>query len=207
MKRRAVSATKSALLDLERRVGFLRKGEEMLERKRDLLTRLVHQRLDDCRRQQREARATVREAYQWLTIAELRMGNDVLRQASVGLAPALSGRITPKSSVGVEYPTVHVEKRPLQPVGLMWTDASLDEARRRLGEAALQLAHLAAMETALWRLIADRRKTQRRVNALKYNIIPSHDEAMRSIRSTLEEEERNGLFQMNLLREKHRSGS
>lgn len=206
MKRLRVSPTKSALLDLERQVDFLERGEEMLERKRDLLTRLVHERVDDVRRRRREARAALRDAYKWLTIAELRMGSDMLRQASVGLAQAVSVHVTPRSSVGVEYPTVRVDKRPLQPMALMWTDPSLDEARRRLADLTVVLARLGEAESALWRLLAERRKTQKRVNGLKYNVIPSYLEAIRSIRSTLEEEERNSLFQMKVLREKGSNG-
>jgi V/A-type H+-transporting ATPase subunit D len=174
----------------------------MLERKRDLLARLVHDRLSDCRQRRREAAAALEEAYEWLTIAELRMGTDILREASVGLEPAVAVRIVPRSSVGVEYPTVRVERRRLQPVGLMWTDPSLDEARRHLADVAVRLARQAEAETALLRLIADQRKTQKRVNALKYNVIPSYREAIRFIRSTLEEDERNSSFQMQLLRDK-----
>ncbi len=202
MKRLRVSPTKSTLLDLERRVAFLLQGEEMLERKRDLLTRLVHERLDECERRRQHSHAALQEAYKWLTIAELRMGSDLLRQVSVGLEPAISARIIPKSSVGVEYPSVCVEKRRLQPVGLMWTDASLDEARRRLAEVIVHLGRLADVEIALWRLIAEQRKTQKRVNALKFNVIPSYRETIRMIRAALEEEERNSVFQMRLLREK-----
>jgi len=206
MKRLVVAPTKSALLDLERQVRFLEQGEEMLERKRDLLTRLVHERLDDVRRRRRQAHAALRDAYEWLTIAQLRMGSDVLRQASVGLEPAVSVHVCPKSSVGVEYPSLRVEKRPLQPVALMWTDPSLDEARRRLAEVAEVLARLGEVQTALWRLLAERKKTHKRVNGLKYSVIPSYAEAIRAIRSTLEEEERNSLFQMKVLREKERPG-
>ena len=45
-----VPPTKSALLQLKRQVDFLQQGHDMLERKRDLLTRLVYERLHQYRK-------------------------------------------------------------------------------------------------------------------------------------------------------------
>jgi len=195
-----VRPTKSTLLSLRRQVVALQHGHDLLERKRELLTRLVNQRL----RSYRELRLTVREAlqtaYHWLSIAHMRMGSTQLRQAVLGLKPALSVYILPRSSIGVEYPTVTVESAPLQPVGLMWTDASFDEARQRMAGIAMLLAQLGEAETALWRLLTEQRKTQKRVNALKYNVIPSYQNTIRHIESVLSEEERNTMFQMKVMR-------
>ena len=74
--------------------------------------------------------------------------------------------------------------------------------REKLSHAALLLARLSEAETALWRLLKEQRKTQKRVNALKYNVIPRYRETMRFIQTTLEEDERNTLFQIKLLRER-----
>lgn len=195
-----VRPTKSVLLSLRRQVVALQHGHDLLERKRELLTRLVHQRL----RSYRELRLTVRDAlqgtYHWLSIAHMRMGSTQLRQAVLGLKPALSVYILPRSSIGVEYPTVTVESTPIQPVGLMWTDASFDEARRRMTDIAVLLAQLGEAETALWRLLTEQRKTQKRVNALKYNVIPRYRTTIRYIESALSEEERNTLFQLKTMR-------
>lgn len=195
-----VRPTKSTLLSLRRQVTALQKGHDLLERKRELLTRLVRQRL----RNYRELRLTVskvlQDAYHWLSIAHMRMGSTQLRQAVLGLKPALSVYILPRSSIGVEYPTVTVERAPLQPVGLMWTDASFDEAHQRMTDIAVLLAQLGEAETALWRLLTEQRKTQKRVNALKYNVIPRYQTTIRHIESVLSEEERNMLFQLKVMR-------
>jgi V/A-type H+-transporting ATPase subunit D len=130
------------------------------------------------------------------------MGSTQLHQAVLGLKPALSVYILPRSSIGVEYPTVTVESASLQPVGLMWTDASFDEARQRMTEIAILLARLGEAETALWRLLNEQRKTQKRVNALKYNLIPRYQTTINYIESTLSEEERNTIFQLKVMRSK-----
>lgn len=202
MKTLKVPPTKSALLALRRQIRFLRQGHDMLERKRELLTRLVHERLAHYRALRGEARQVLHAAYHWLGITHLRMGSQMLRQSALGLKPAIEVHILARSSVGVEYPAVTAQKLPLQPVGLMWTDASFDEARTRLADLAVLLAQLGEAETALWRLLAEQRKTQKRVNALKYNIIPAYERTIRQIESLLEEEDRNTLFQMKVLRER-----
>lgn len=196
-----IPPTKSALLGLRRQVRFLEQGHAMLERKRELLTRLVYERLDQYRRLRTEVRAGLKEAYRWLALAHMRMGSQMLRQSAIGLRPALKLNILPRSSIGVEYPSVTAEALPLQPVGLMWTDASFDEARSKLAQAAVLLARLGEAETALWRLLDEQRKTQKRVNALKYNVIPRYRATIRYIQSVLEEEERNTLFQIKVLRQ------
>nr|MCU0898813.1 hypothetical protein [Burkholderiales bacterium] len=118
-QRLKVAPTKSALLALKRQVRFLEQGHEMLERKRELLTRVVGERLKHYRVLRREAQEALTEAYRWLAIAQVRMGSLVLRQLAIGLPPALEVRILPRSSVGVEYPSVEAERLPLVPVALM----------------------------------------------------------------------------------------
>lgn len=203
MKQRLkIPPTKSALLALKRQVVFLEQGHDMLERKRELLTRVVHERLVQYRELRGEAKQALEEAYGWLGLAHMRMGSQMLRQSALGLKPAIAVNVLPRSSIGVEYPAVSVKILPLQPVGLMWTDASFDEARNRLAHTAALLARLGEAETALWRLLAEQRKTQKRVNALKYNIIPRYRATLHFIASALEEEERQTLFQIKLLHQK-----
>jgi V/A-type H+-transporting ATPase subunit D len=186
--------TKSALLYLRRQLRFIEQGHDMLERKRELLSLVVRDRLKDYLGRRAQARQALAGAYRWLGIAELRMGGHVLEQLAVGLEPALAVSILPRSSVGVEYPTVAVELLPGRPVALMWTDPSFDAARAGLLELVALLARLGEAETALRRLLAEERKTQKRVNALRYNVIPRHRRRLAQIEATLAEEERMGRF-------------
>ncbi len=199
-----VPPTKSTLLELRRQVKFLEAGYELLERKRELLTRLVYERLADYRKIRREAFDTLQDAYQWLGITHLRMGSRMLEQVGLGLPAALSVRILPRSSLGVEYPSVTTERLTLEPVSLLWTDMTFDQTRSRMTKLADVLANLGEAETALRRLLAEQRKTQKRVNALRYNVIPRYRDTLRFITSVLEEEERNTLFQIKVLQESGR---
>jgi V/A-type H+/Na+-transporting ATPase subunit D len=199
-RRLRVPPTKSKLLELRRHVAFLEAGYELLERKRELLTRLVYERLDQYRELRSKTRATLEDAYRWLGVTHLRTGSRALEQIVLGLPPALEVDILPRSSLGVEYPSVTAKALQVAPVSLMWADMTLDETRRRLVALALALAQLGQAEMALRRLLAEQRKTQKRVNALRYNVIPRYRATLHFIASVLEEEERNTQFQIKVLR-------
>jgi V/A-type H+-transporting ATPase subunit D len=199
-----IPPTKSALLRIQGQVEFLEQGHTLLERKKELITRLVYDRLADYRKLRRQARKSLEEAYHWLSIAHMRMGSNRMRLQALGMPQAIKVNILPRSHLGVEYPSVQAEKLPLAPVGLAGTDSSLDEARSRLADMAVMLARLGEAEIALWRLLEEQRKTQKRVNALKYNVIPKYHNTIKYIESGLEEEERNTLFQIKVLREQER---
>lgn len=201
MTRLRSAPTKSALLNLRKQVRFLEDGHTLLERKRELLTRLVYQHIREYQELKLAAESTLQTAYRWLSIAQLRMGDRTITQATLGAAPSTETRVLPRSSLGVQYPSVEASVVAPQPVGLLGTDPSFDEARQAFAHAAVSLAQLAAVEMALYRLISEQRKAQKRVNALKYNIIPSYKKAIKRIAEALEEEERGTLFQIKRLRE------
>jgi V/A-type H+-transporting ATPase subunit D len=196
-----VPPTKNTLLSLKKQTKFLEDGHDLLERKRELLTRLVYERIGEYRRLRDQAEAKLKQAYRSLGITHLRMGNRAMHQAALGASPALDINILPRRSLGVEYPSVQAELLPPKPAGLLGTDASFDATCRLLAEATAVLANLAEVEIALHRLMEEQRKAQKRVNALKYNIIPLYRRTLHFIQSSLEEEERNTLFQVKILRE------
>ena len=196
-----VPPTKNTLLSLKKQTKFLEDGHDLLERKRELLTRLVYERIGEYRRLREQAEGKLKDAYRSLGVTHLRMGSRAMHQAALGASPALDINILPRRSLGVEYPAVRAEPLPPKPAGLLGTDASFDATCRLLAEAAAVLANLAEVEIALYRLMEEQRKAQKRVNALKYNIIPLYRRTLHFIQSTLEEEERNTLFQVKILRD------
>ncbi len=200
-----VPPTKNTLIRLKKQARFLEEGHDLLERKRELLTRLVYERIGEYRQLRDAAQTKLAEAYGCLRISHLRMGNRGIHQAALGAEPALRVDILPRRALGVEYPAVTSERVALKPVGLLGTDVSFDTTRENLANAAVLLARLSEVETALHRLLEEQRKAQKRVNALKYNIIPLYRRTIHFIQSSLEEEERNTLFQVKLLRQRAES--
>jgi V/A-type H+-transporting ATPase subunit D len=197
-----IPPTKSSLLDLKRRLVFLNEGYRLLERKRELLTRLVYEKLSVYRQLNSSTRKAFTEAYRWLSITQMRMGSNRIQQLAIGMPLAVEAKVLPKRNMSVQYPAVEIQKLPLLPVGILGTDASLDETRSSLADMVVKAAQLAEVETALWRLLEEQRKTQKRVNALKYNVIPRFERTLKYVQSSLEEEERNSLFQLKVLIER-----
>lgn len=194
--------TKSSLLALRKQVQFLHDGHTLLERKRELLTRLVYEHIQTYQTAKEEAQKSLKQAYRWLSIAQLRTGGRSIQQATLGASPSIELKVLPRRALGVQYPSVSAELLPPSPIGLLGTDPSYDEARFAFASATVKLAKLAEVELALFRLIGEQRKAQKRVNALKYNIIPTYQDAIHRIADALEEEERGTLFQIKRLREK-----
>ncbi len=194
-----IPPTKSSLLDLKRRLVFLNEGYRLLERKRELLTRLVYEKLAEYRQLNRSTREAMATAYRWLSITQMRMGSHRIQQLAVGMPQAVEANVLPRQHMSVQYPSVEIQKLPLLPVGILATDASLDETRSSFANMTVKAAKLAEVETALWRLLEEQRKTQKRVNALRYNVIPRFERTISYVEATLEEEERNTLFQLKVL--------
>ena len=203
--RLVIAPTKSNLLDLRQRVIFLDQGYQLLERKREMLTRLVYSRLKQYRSLRREAHQNLKDAYRSLSISQMRMGTRRIRQLALGIPAALEVKILPRRNMGVQYPSVEIKNLPLHPLGLLGTDVVLDETRKNFTAMATSMARLAEVESALWRLLEEQRKTQKRVNALKYNVIPKFRRTIRYVESSLEEEERNVLFQLKVLQQQNRA--
>lgn len=196
-----VPPTKSALLQLQRQVGFLRQGHDLLERKQELLIRLVNKHLQRYQELRKQTEDILHQAHRSLTLTYLRTGERVLHNAVAGRGSAIDIRLRSRSQAGVRYPVAQVQRRKLKPISLFGTEPSLDDTREYMANLVETLAALGEAETALRRLLLEHRRIQTRVNALKHNIIPQHRRRIREIAGALEEEERQTLFQLKVLRD------
>ena len=91
--------------------------------------------------------------------------------------PSIKGNISDAGKGGASY-------------GFAFTSASLDLAVAELTDLLPDLIRLAELEKTAQMLAAEIEKTRRRVNALEYIMIPRYEEAIKSIRMRLEENER-----------------
>ena len=68
-----------------------------------------------------------------------------------------------------------------------------------------QLVQMASIRTIVWRLAAEVKKTQRRVNALDKMVIPQTLETKKYIENVLEEKERENVFVLKALKKRNDS--
>ena len=203
-----VPPTRSALLRIRRQLEQLRQGYGLLEHKREVLARELLAMIQDAEATEAEAGRRFEIAYGALVEVRMRMGVDRLRWATLAQAAAIDTRIDLRSVMGVAIPLVEMEVTT-QPwsYGLGNTSAALDEARQRWLEVAELLGRLAETTLSVWRVAIELQKTQRRVNALKYAIIPKYEAALQHIGDVLEEREREAFVQAKRVKGLHQSAS
>jgi V/A-type H+/Na+-transporting ATPase subunit D len=203
MARINVPPTRSNLLQLRQELQFARQGYEILDRKREALsTELIHL-AHDAEELQQQVWKQLAFAYQALEKARLTMGQEHVEWASLAVNKTVEVELRVRGVMGVPIPMVDATgKPPEMAYSLGNTTAALDEASASFREVLSRIPELAEVETSVWRLANELRKTQRRVNALQHIFIPNYEETITYIVNLLEEHEREEIFRLKRLKMK-----
>ncbi|QTX31725.1 V-type ATP synthase subunit D [Aminithiophilus ramosus] len=189
--------TRGNYMRLARSRRLAGRGRDLLEQKRRILMMELTRQRERARGLLEEAARLFSQAYRDLQRANLAQGIDVVEELAeaVPLEEGITVRL--RSVLGVEVPEVDaIEVRP-RPVYSFWaTSGALDRAGRSFREALALTARLAEMESGLFRLAGQVRKTNRRVNSLEKVALPALDRALRGIAEALEEGEREDFVRM-----------
>ncbi|MBS7287452.1 MAG: V-type ATP synthase subunit D [Candidatus Freyarchaeota archaeon] len=193
-----IHPTRMELLALKRRIILAEKGHDLLKEKRDALVMHFFDILEDVGRLRKEMNNALREAFEALIVAKMVMGPLRVEEAAMGVEPLYEVETSIQNIMGVKVPLLNIKERKVSmpPYGLTDTSVVLDEAARKFREALRLAIQLAEVETAVRRLAEEIDKTKRRVNALKYIIIPKLENTIRYISLHLEEREREDLFRL-----------
>lgn len=99
--------------------------------------------------------------------------------------------------MGVALPKMMVALPKLSPsYGFHGTGAAMDSVRKAMNQGMELIAELAEIEVGLFRLIAEIKKTLKRLNALENIYIPLYESTVKYMEENLEEKEREFLFQL-----------
>lgn len=201
MPRINVPPTRSSLLRLKEDLKFVRQGYEILDRKREVLANELIQLAHDAEEMEDQTAGELAAAYQALERAKLTMGREHVEWAALAVNKTVEVQLKFHGVMGVPIPQVEARGAPPEmPYSMGDTTAALDEASAAFREVLARIPELSMLETAVWRLAGELRKTQRRVNALQYIFIPDYEETIDFIESTLEEREREDTFRLKLLK-------
>ncbi|BBJ28344.1 V-type ATP synthase subunit D [Athalassotoga saccharophila] len=201
-----VSPTKSKLIETKRALALAREGYVLLDKKRNVLIRELMKLIDKARDVQSRTEALFKEAYEALMEANLYFGIENVQEIGLGVEEFRSLEIRLRSVMGVEVPEVgNVEPKFSPAYGYAMTNAKLDVARKKFMEVLALSAKLAEVETGVYRLAIEIKRTQRRVNSLEYVLIPRYQETVKFIESYLEETERDDFFRMKRLKSRRES--
>ncbi len=204
MARLNIPSTKSNLLRLSDELTFAKEGRDLLDEKREILIMDIMGMLEDAHRRRLAMEKELAEAYKAFSFAKVIIGAENVKRASLGIQVEVEVDILDRSVMGVVVPVVQVKwhKTEKPRYGFVGTTYELDRATQLFSKCLELLVELAEIETGLWRLATELKKTQRRFNALDNILIPQYDETVKYIQYTLEEKEREILFQLKRVKEK-----
>jgi V/A-type H+-transporting ATPase subunit D len=199
-----MAPTRSNLISAREMLDRAREGDDILDRKREVLTsELVHIAHDSVQLQS-EMEKLLKAAYAALEVALLDIGREHLEWASLSVRDTIQVDIRPSSVMGVVIPKVSSMGHPPENAyGLGNTTVSLDEAAAQFRQVVERIPELAETMTTVWRLARELQKTQRRVNALEHIFIPNYEEIVDFIETSLEERDREELFRMKRIKAEH----
>jgi V/A-type H+-transporting ATPase subunit D len=203
MPRINVPPTRSSLLQLKNDLNFVRQGYEILDRKREVLANELIRMAHDTEVLEEQVSQALSVAYKALEKAKQTMGQEHVEWAALAVNKTVDIQIKFHGVMGVPIPRIEARGSPPEmPYSLGDTTAALDEANAAFREVLAQIPELSMLETAVWRLAGELRKTQRRVNALQYIFIPDYEQTINFIENVLDENEREEIFHLKFLKAK-----
>ncbi len=198
-----VSPTKSKLIETKRSLVLAREGHTLLDKKRNVLIREMMRLIDSAREIQENMEIVFTNAYESFQKANLSIGIEHVEEVGIAIEEFSDLAIRLKSIMGVEIPEIDdISEEIRLSYGFVKTDANLDGAHKSFKKALSLIANLAEIETTVYRLAREIKKTQRRVNALENVLIPQYEETVKFIESYIEETERDDFFRMKRLKQK-----
>ncbi len=176
MAKESVKPTRMELLLTKQKLVLAEKGHKILKQKRDALVLEFFAILKKAADLRREVDESVLAAYKNLALAAAFHGELYLQTAALNAQRAPEVNVTSKNIMGVRIPSIQgvAVERSLTERGysIEGSSAKFDDAVQSFETAMQKILKLAETENALNRLLTEIEKTNRRVNALEYNIQP-----------------------------------
>ena len=199
---RQAAATRSDMARIQAALKLARRGHDLLEQKRRILMAELAGRIEEVREVQSGMRDIFAGAYSGLRMANISMGIENVERVAGAVPEEDRFVIRLRSIMGMDIPEVDPLEPACSPVyslgGMSGTSSVLDNAYVQARSLVPLIARLAEVETSVYRLAVQIRRTVRRVNALEKVFIPRCEAQVRSIAAALEENEREDMTRIKL---------
>lgn len=180
-----IKPTRMELLNTKQKLALAQKGHTILKQKRDALVLEFFAIIKKAQDLRSQLDTQVLKAYKSLAVAEAFHGATFLQTAALASEKAPHINVYTKNIMGVRIPAIEGEyvHRSLQERGypIAGSSAKFDEAVSEFELALEYSIRLAQTEAALKRLLHEIEKTNRRVNALEFNIQPDMRQTIKDI--------------------------
>jgi len=188
-----VKPTRMELSNLKKKRKTAVRGHKLMKDKRDEMVRrfILYVRRNRTLREQVEEKLAA--AMQNFVLARATMSSEAVEEALCYPARPADVGVDIQHVLSIKVPKLHLAESEggfAYPYGFATTSAELDEAVKAFSELLPMLIELAEIEKICNRLADEIEKTRRRVNALEYVMIPQFDEAIRTIKMKLDENDR-----------------
>ena len=190
------------MIQTKKTLKLAESGREVLERKRDILLRELRNSIYEAERTREELLAALAKAYQNLREANMAKGSEIIANVALGSSAKANYLIDYKSIMGVTVPVVEFQsENDAKPdYGFANTSVELDQTFKQFSKILELIADLAGAEGATFQIANDVRRTQRRVNALNYVLIPRYKSIAKSIELVLEEKDREEFVRTKIIK-------
>jgi V/A-type H+-transporting ATPase subunit D len=196
-----IAPTKSNLLAIKDQLSIAKDGYELLEQKREILVMELMRMVEKVKLYERDIEKRIETAYPALKDMLMAVGGDRAERISHAVNYTFTITEKPVTLAGMRFSSIASEMpKPQLFYSFMGTFADIDKVVVEFFELLSLLTEMAAIRTIVWRLAAEVRKTQRRVNALDKMVIPQTTETKTYIESLLEERERENVFVLKALK-------
>ena len=193
--------TKGNLILSKNTLKLSEQGYDLLDKKRTILINEMMGLIGRAEDIQTQIDQTFADAYVALQRANISEGISRVKEISAAVPLADNLNIRFRSVMGVEIPEVAVKEEDNELIyGFMGTSNMLDEAVEKFRKVRALTEKLAEIETSVYRLAVNIKKTQKRANALKNIIIPRYTDIVRNMTNVLEEKEREEFSRLKVIK-------
>lgn len=198
-----IAPTKGNLVTLTRSMEMAQSGHDLLDQKRQVLMMELVRFIDSAKTIQQDVDKIFRNAYTALEKANVSLGIDTVEDISESVPVTADITVRLRSVMGVEIPDVdELSVNTVPSYSFHGSSGAMDAAYSAFRKVMVLLGQLAEVETSVYRLAVQIRKTHRRVNALEKVVIPANMADIRFISDVLEEGEREDFTRMKLAQKK-----
>lgn len=187
-----ISPTRINLIQTKKTLALAQSGRDVLERKRDILLRELRNSIYESEKARADLLEVLAKAYQAIKEANMAKGSETIANVACGSRFEADFLMDFKSIMGVVVPSVEfqsiVDAKP--DYGFSNTSSELDKAFKQFYKLMDLIADLARAEGTTFQIANDVKRTQRRVNALNYVLIPMYQNITKEIAMVLEEKDR-----------------
>lgn len=198
-----LTATKANLIKTKESLNFAKKGYSLLDKKRTVLIREMMRLNTRALKIQDDIEESFKKSYDSLTMASITMGWESVVDLSLSMPKEEEYKIGYRSVMGVEIPEIHYNQyNPKSTFSIYETSFAFDQVYMEMNNLREKIYELAEIETSLYKLGKEIKKSVKRANALEKIQIPKHEKTLKDIEDVLAEKEREDFFRLKKVKNK-----